>query len=189
MLQPLRRRRDYGEEPEEDDDLEERVARYAIANRVSKGNGKIRVIAGEGWSIQEAFDDAMASDEMEHGFGGGYEGLKKVVGYKQVRNPIRAKEIEVKRSNVKVGSVKTAFIIEADDKTHTPHELQVNKDFLNEFDKPQQAIKVATRLAKRFGVELHVTIKPFCLGNTRIAYLKPVGGQLGRWVFKVQFKG
>lgn len=153
-----------------------------------------RVIEGEGWTEQEALKDAMREDEeyygRQEGYGGGFGSMREVNRSKMVRKPMRAKRVKVEKSTVRKGPVKKVYTIQKVWGFSRDEMAPVEKDrrYRDQHKTQADALKAARELAMEYGVELSVQLEAFCVGDTHLARVKPIGGQLGKWQFEVDFR-
>jgi hypothetical protein len=152
-----------------------------------------RTIEGQGWTEKEALDDAMEQDqEMEghgEGYGGGYSSMREVEKTKMIRKPKRAKRVKVKKSTVRKGPVKKAYVVSKGfpsnmHKTPADRDSRLGKQYHTQGD----ALKAAKGLALEYGIEVSIDLKAFCVGDTHLADVEPMGGQTGIWRFEVAFR-
>lgn len=153
-----------------------------------------RVVEGEGWTEKEALDDAMRRDEAEYGhgegYGGGYGSMRGVVRTKMVRKPQRAKRVKIEKAAVRKGPVKKAYVISKvwGFSRETASPVERDRRFTKQYETQTDALKAARDLVLEYGEELRIELKAFCVGDTQLATLKPVGGQTGIWRFEVEFR-
>jgi hypothetical protein len=153
-----------------------------------------RVIQGEGWTEKEALDDAMNDDEHEHGtgdgYGGGYGSVDRILKRKMVRAPKRAKRVKVEKAVVRKGPVKKVYTIDKQwgFSRNTMDPVEKDKRFKAQHRTQGEALKAARELAMEYGVELNINLEAFCVGDTRLAKVTPVGEKVGVWRFEVDFR-
>ena len=149
-----------------------------------------RTIQGEGWTEREALMDALDNDEREYGHqdgdGGGAGSMRGVVDTKMVRKPVRAKRVKIKKSTVRKGPVKKAFVLSR--VWHGSSSISRDKRFYTQYTTQGDAMKAARELVLEYGEELSIDLKAFCVGDTHLANIVPQGAQPGLWRFKVDFR-
>jgi hypothetical protein len=153
----------------------------------------VRVIEGRGWTEQEAFDNAMKDDQDEYGhgegYGGGFGSMRDVEKTKMVRKPVRAKRVKVKKATVRKGPVKKAYVISKGFPANM-HRGPADGDrrLSKRYDTQGEALKAAKGLAIEYGISVSIDLQAFCVGDTHLADVEPMGSEMGVWRFQVSFR-
>jgi hypothetical protein len=153
-----------------------------------------RTIRGEGWTEKEALADAMKDDQDEYGhgegYGGGFGSMREIEKTKIVRKPKRAKRVKVEKSTVRKGPVKKQFVLSKKWGWSSDRQQPIDNDrrLSKGYDTQGEALKMARELALEYGVAISIDLKAFCVGDTHLAEVMPMGGQKGIWEFKIAFR-
>lgn len=166
----------------------ERVARRYVRAKIA--GTETRTIRGHGWTQQEALDNAMAEDERMYGhgegYGGGWHSVRKVLQAKQVKAPKKPTKVTITKTPVDKGPVKKVYRIQSF-WGRSSDGLARDRRFTTQYPDGKTALEAAKALALQYGEELTVELAPVCSGNTLLARVKPEKGELGEWVFTVDF--
>lgn len=151
-----------------------------------------RTIRGTGWTEQEALKNALAEDEREYGHGEGYGGgsgsLRAVIRKKVIREPKKAKRVTIEKFPIRKGPVEKRFVLER--RWGFDRDMPIDRDpkYRERYETQGQVLAAAKELALQYGTELVITLEAFCVGDTKLAIVKPEEAQTGEWMFECDFR-
>ena len=163
----------------------------AVAKALTAGTAW-RTLQGEGWTEKEALNDAMKDDEDEYGhgegYGGGFGSVREIEKTKMVRKPKPAKRVKIEKATVRKGPVKKQFVLSKKWGWDRRQPIDADRRLGQGYDTQGEALKAAKDLALEYGNEISIDLKAFCVGDTHLADVSPIGGQRGLWKFEVAFR-
>jgi len=151
-----------------------------------------RTIRGIGWTEKEALDSAMSSDQDEYGhgegYGGGYGSMREVLKTKMLRKPKPAKRVKIEKATVRKGPVKKAYVLSKKWGGDRRGKIDNDRRLSQKYETQGDALRAARELALEYGDTISVDLQAFCVGDTHLANVSAVGGQIGEWAFEVDFR-
>jgi hypothetical protein len=175
--------------------VEASMSRRGTGTRIAmelEAGTETRTIRGSGWTEKEALDEALRADESEYGHGEGYGGgrgsLREVLRSKMVKEPRKATRVKVEKATVRKGPVEKKFVIEKRWGLDRQAPIDNDRRMMARYDNQGDVLRAAKELVLEYGTEVVITLKAFCVGDTRLAVLTPEGSQRGEWMFECDFR-
>jgi len=167
-----------------------RFVRQALQHK--QGGTTTRTVQGRGWTVQEAWTNAMQEDLHENGREyGGENNVRDAGQAKQIKAPKKPTKVQVIKKEIGKGPVIKKYLITpyfgvANGGGNSP--FYRDKRSLTQYDKPADALIAAKELALQYGESLRVSLQALCQGNTTLAEVVPERGEPGVWQWSVDFR-